>query len=152
VRLFDLDTLEQKVKHLLAARSAEVPFVEAILEEEKTQFMDFFKTMHILPLITELHIQAETIRHQELERTLHRLPDLTEAERKRIDAMTRALVKKLLASPTQRLRIEAACPHASEYSTVARTLFDLPGESEVCAFSNGKCSVPSEAACPERLA
>jgi glutamyl-tRNA reductase len=39
--------------------------------------------------------------------------------------MTQALVKKLLHAPTNRLRAEASSPHASEYASVARKLFDL---------------------------
>ena len=95
----------------------------------------------MLPIITELRKQAEAIRQNEVKRTLHRLPELTEVERDRIDAMTRSLVKKLLETPTQRLRAEANCPHASEYATVAQTLFDLPGEQGLCAFSKQICSL-----------
>jgi glutamyl-tRNA reductase len=146
VRLYDLDSLDQQVKNLLAERAAEVPQVEAILAEEKARFLEYLSTLDMLPLITELRKQAEAIRYHELERTLHRLPGLTEAERQRIDAMTRSLVKKLLDTPTQRLRIEATCPHASEYATVARTLFDLPGEQGLCAFSNKGCSTTSPSA------
>jgi glutamyl-tRNA reductase len=69
--------------------------------------------------------QAEVIRQVELNKTLRRLPDLTEAERNHITAMTEALVKKLLHAPTHRLRAEAASPHASEYAAIARTLFNL---------------------------
>jgi glutamyl-tRNA reductase len=150
VSLFDLDTLEQRVRHLLEARSAEVPAVEAIIAEEKAQFMAYMQTLDVLPLITDLRKQAETIRNHELEKTFHHLPGLTDVERKRIDSMTRALVKKLLASPTQRLRIEANCTYAQEFSTVARTLFDLHDHSDLCAFSKGKCPVSREACCIER--
>ena len=141
IKLFDIDNLEHQVQSLLAERAAEVPLVEAILAEEETHFLEYLKALDMLPIITELRKQAEAIRQNELERTLRRLPELTEAERNRIDAMTRSLVKKLMETPTQRLRAEANCPHASEYATVARTLFDLPGEHGLCAFSRQKCSL-----------
>lgn len=149
VRLFDIDTLDEQVKQLQEVRAGEVPLVEVILEEEKAQFTQYQKTLDMLPLISGLRRQAEMIRNQELQRTFQRLPDLTSAERERIDAMTRALVKKLLASPTERLRVEANCPHAQEYATVARTLFDLEDETSLCAFSNEICQADTEAACPE---
>ena len=142
VRLFDLDNLECQVHHLLTERAAEVPQVEAILREEKALFMEYWQTLDMLPIISELHRQAEAIRQFELERTLRRLPGLTEGERARIEAMTRSLVKKLMQTPTQRLRAEANCPHASQYAAVARTLFDLACENEVCAFSGQECSIP----------
>jgi glutamyl-tRNA reductase len=143
VRLFDIDGLEQQVAGLLAERAAEVPQVEAILAEEQAQFMEYLNTLEMIPIITELRRRAEAIRQNELEKTLRRLPQLTEVERERIAALTHALVKKLLETPTQRLRAESACPQASAYATVARTLFDLPGEGEVCAFSRQECTLGS---------
>lgn len=141
VKLFDIDSLDHQVKGLLVERTAEVPRVEAILAEEEARFLEYLHTLDMVPLITELRKQAEAIRQNEVERTLRRLPELTEIERDRIDAMTRSLVKKLLETPTQRLRAEANCPHASEYATVARTLFDLPSEHGLCAFTKQNCSL-----------
>lgn len=141
VKLFDMDTLEQQVVTLLAERAAEVPLVEAILAEEEQYFIGYLNTLDMLPIITELRKQADAIRQCELEKTLRRLPELTEAERDRIESMTRSLVKKLLETPTQRLRAEAACPQAAEYATVAQTLFDLPGERGVCSFSGQECLI-----------
>jgi glutamyl-tRNA reductase len=146
VKYFDIDNLDHQAQGLLAERSAEIPFVEAILKEEEALFLEYLQTLDMLPLITELRKQAETIRASELQKTLRRLPNLSETERQRIEALTHSLVKKLLETPTARLRSEASCPHASEYATVARTLFDLSGESGFCAFSNQVCSIHSPAA------
>ena len=84
-----------------------------------------FVTCWMFPLISGMRQQAESIRQIELEKTLRRLPDLTETERTRIEAMSQALVKKLLENPTRCLHAEAAHPHAPEYAAVARTLFGL---------------------------
>ena len=91
--------------------------------------MEFLSSLNMLPLIADLRQQAETIRPAELEKTLRHLPDLTEAERIRIDALTQALVKKLLDSPTRRLHAEATSPHAPEYAALTRTLFGLENRS-----------------------
>jgi glutamyl-tRNA reductase len=141
VQLFDMDNLILQVNSHLNERAAEIPVVEAILAEEEAQFLEYLHTLDMMPIITELRKQAEAIRQHELERTLRRLPELSLEERQRIDAMTRSLVKKLFETPTQRLRAEASCPQASEYATVARTLFNLSGEPNVCAFSSGKCAL-----------
>lgn len=143
VRLYDIDSLNATLETSLAERAAEVPHVEAILAEEKAKFMDYLSSLDMLPLITNMRQQAETIRRTELKKTLRRLPDLTEAERARIEALTIALVKKLLDSPTARLRAEAACPHAPEYATVARTLFGLKHDSGLCGFSGNACPLPT---------
>jgi glutamyl-tRNA reductase len=53
------------------------------------------------------------------------MPDLTDAERERIEALTQALVRKLLDQPTRSLRDEAGSHRAPEYAAMARRLFNL---------------------------
>jgi glutamyl-tRNA reductase len=79
----------------------------------------------MLPLIAEVRQQAEAIRQAELNKTLRRLPDLSEGERARVEALTLALVKKLLDTPTNRLKAQANSASAPEYANVARNLFGL---------------------------
>ena len=122
VTLYDMDSLNARLEHSLAERMAEVPQVKNILNEELQLFEEYWKSLDMLPLIADIRQNAEAIRQTELEKTLRRLPDLTEAERNHIEAMTQALVKKLLHAPTHRLRTEASSPRASEYASVARTL------------------------------
>ena len=125
VRLHDIDNLHAHLEHSLAERESEVPRVEVILDEERNKFMKFLSSLDMLPLITGLRRQAEVIRQAELNKTLRRLPDLNEAERARIEALTQALVKKLLDTPTNSLRAQANTPDAPEYANVARNLFGL---------------------------
>jgi glutamyl-tRNA reductase len=125
VKVYDMDSLHARLEHSLAEREAEVPKVEAILNEEQAIFMAYFRSLDMLPLIAEVRQQAEAIRQAELNKTLRRLPDLTEAERARIDALTQALVKKLLEAPTTHLRAQANMPTAPDYAHIARTLFGL---------------------------
>ncbi len=127
VHLYDMDDLNEHLEQSLLDRAVEVPGVESILAEEQEKFMDTFNSLNVLPLISDLHQQAEAIRQKELDKTLRRLPGLTEAERARVDVLTRTLVKKILDAPTQRLRAEAGSPCAPEYAEVARTLFNLNG-------------------------
>lgn len=129
VVLYDMDGLSAHLQASLEGRSAEVPQVEAILQEELVAAERFLRSLNLLPIIAEIHKQAETIRATELERTFRRMPGLTGAERRRIEAMTRALVKRLLHAPTHRLRLEAGSPLASEYAAIARTLFDPHAQS-----------------------
>ncbi|MBI5353973.1 MAG: glutamyl-tRNA reductase [Chloroflexi bacterium] len=129
VKLYDMDNLNSRLETSLAERVAEVPQVKFILEEEISAFAEYLKSLEMLPIIADMRQQAEVIRQAELGKTLRHLPRLTEAERSHIEAMTQALVKKLLHAPTHRLRIEAASPRASEYADFARTLFNLSDES-----------------------
>jgi glutamyl-tRNA reductase len=126
VRLFDMDGLNTQLEDSLAKRSAEVPHVERILLEEKARFDDYLASLDMLPLIANLRQQAESIRQMELSKTLRRLPNLEDNDRERIEALTQALVKKLVDAPIRRLRSEASEAHAPQYATVARALFDIP--------------------------
>lgn len=139
VRLYDIDHLNDQLEHSLAGRMAQVPQVKAILEDESAEFSEYLESLEMLPLIADIHQQAETIRRTELERTLRRLPDLTDDERARIEILTQSLVKKLLDGPTNRLRAEAACPQAPKYAGVARSLFGLKEESGLCNFFGSGC-------------
>lgn len=129
VRLYDIDQLQQQLDHSLARRANEVPRVEAIQAEELAEFMNYLRTLDVIPLIAEMRKQAESIRLAELEKTLRRLPGLTLGERQRLEALTEALVKKLLHAPISRLRLEAGSPQAAEYAAAARSLFGLNEEN-----------------------
>lgn len=129
VRLADIDSLNERLEVSLAERTADIPHVEAIIREEQSDFMEFVGSLNMLPLIANLHQQAEAIRQSEVEKTLRRLPELSESERLHIEAMTHALVKKILASPTRRLRAEATSNNAVEYAALTRTLFGLESHS-----------------------
>jgi glutamyl-tRNA reductase len=144
VKLYDIDNLNEKLEGALAERMAEVPQVKSILEEELSEFAEYLKSLEMIPIIADIRQQAESIRQGMLEKTLRRLPDLTEVERARIEAMTQALVKQLLHAPTNRLRAEASCPHAPKYAAVARTLFGLKHEG-LCGFSGQACPISTVA-------
>jgi glutamyl-tRNA reductase len=140
VKLFDIDNLHGQLEGALAERMAEVPQVKMILEEELEDFAEYMKSLEMVPIIADIRQQAESIRQELLEKTMRRMPDLTDTERERIEAMTQALVKKILQSPTQRLRAEASCPHAPEYAAVARSLFGLHNDG-LCGFSGQACPI-----------
>jgi glutamyl-tRNA reductase len=128
VKLFDIDGLNAQLEDSLTRRMDEVPQVKQILIEELADFETYLKSLEMLPIIADIHQQAEAIRTAELEKTLRRMPDLTDAERERIAALTQSLVRKLLDHPTRRLRVEATSHRAPEYAALARILFNLAGE------------------------
>lgn len=141
VRLYDMDALNAQLEHSLAERMAEVPQVRAIVDEEVSEFHEYMESLEMLPIIADMRKQAEEIRQGILKKNLSKMPDLTDAERERIEAMTQALVKKIFEAPTQRLRAEASCPHAPEYAAVVRTLFGLKDGDGLCGFSGNTCPI-----------
>lgn len=125
VSLYDLDSLNQELEHSLQERTREVPRVEAILAEEEDRFVQHFESLAVLPLVAGLRTRAEKIRRAELSKTLRRMPDLTDSEKERIDALTLALVKKLIDAPITRLRAGSRGPNGAEYVSLARDLYGL---------------------------
>lgn len=139
IHLYDLDSLNQQLEQSLAERMSEIPRVEEILSQEITRFMEYLETIPLLPLISHVRSQAETIRRHELEKTLRRLPDLTEAEIRRIEALTEALVKKLVDAPITRLRAEAQCPNSECVARVAGLLYSYQTSEHPCHSSSRSC-------------
>lgn len=138
VRLYDLDSLHAYLKDSLARRSNEVPQVEAILSEEQAAFQEYLHSLSVVPVIAAMYRRAERLRQTELEKTLRAMPDLPPEDRRRLESLTGALVKKLLHAPAARLRAEAGSPQAVHYAAAARALFDLDDGSGLEFSKTGK--------------
>lgn len=133
VHLLDIDDIEAVTASGLNGRQREVERVDAIIEEELSAFLDWWRSLDVVPVIAALRERAEAIRRQEVERTLGRLPDLDDESRRRIEAMTAAIVKKMLNRPIARLKDGA---DKGLYMEALEDLFDLhsPGHRP---FSRG---------------
>jgi glutamyl-tRNA reductase len=121
VHLFDIDDLQAAAEANLEARRREVGAVEAIVDDEAARFQTWLEGQRVAPTIASLRRRAEATRRTELERTLARLSHLDQADRKRIEAMSEALVKRLLHEPVTRLRDSASERHVE----ALRELFAL---------------------------
>jgi glutamyl-tRNA reductase len=121
VRLFDIDDLQAQAEAHRIAREGEVRAVEEIIEHEVARFADWLRQHGAVPTIAGLRRRAEQARQLEIERTLARLPGLTAAERKRIEAMSRAIVKRILHDPVTRLKE----PGSERHVEAVRELFGL---------------------------
>lgn len=130
VRLFDVDDLRVGLDDAMASRLREVPRVEAIVEEEVSEFGRRYRELEVEPLLAELRRQAESIRERELERALRDLGDVDPAVADRVEHLTRALVKKLLHDPTVRLRERAGAGDADEVADTVRELFGITAPND----------------------
>jgi glutamyl-tRNA reductase len=125
VSLHNMDTLQTVLSYSMDLRKKERPHVENILAEEVDEFREYLQTYQVLPLITDLYEHAESIRKSELEKSLRRMKNLSEAEQANVEAMTRAIVKKILHTPTVNLRAASKTPRVAEYAAFIRELFGL---------------------------
>ena len=108
VSLCDIDDLESALKTNREERAQEAAQAEALAAEEAWQFESWRRSLDSLPPVIDLRRRADDVRRAELERTLRRLNGkLTSDERESLDAMTRAIVNKLLHSPTVYMKEQA---------------------------------------------
>jgi len=122
VHLCDIDDIEAVTAEGLSGRRAEVDKVEAIIAEEVAAFEEWWRSLDVVPVIAALRDRAETIRLQELDRTLSRMPELDDDSRRRLEAMTAAIVKKMLDRPIARLKDGA---DKGLYMEALEDLFDV---------------------------
>jgi len=124
--LYDVDDLQGVVQANLKERKKEAGKAEAIVEQEIGQFYQWLANLEVKPTIIALRRKLEEIRQQELEKTFGNLKDLTDKERKSIEAMANAMINKILHQPTAVLKQSQNSTSGEDYVDAVRTLFDLP--------------------------
>ncbi len=125
VTLYDLDGLQAAIERSLARRQEAAPAARAIVAEELSDFRLKLCELEVRPLVVELRTRAEGIREQELARTLRFLGDVEPDTVAHLQHLTRALVNKLLHSPTVRIKEMARNDRSEEYLDTVCDLFGL---------------------------
>jgi glutamyl-tRNA reductase len=125
VFLYSVDDLEHIVTANFERRKAELPKAETIIDEEVEKFWRWYSGLRAVPFIRHLREQAETVRQAELDRALSQLEHLSEADRRRVERLTRDLLKKLLHQPTSRMRAAAEDGREHDILETARFLFGI---------------------------
>lgn len=121
VHLYDIDEVQAVAESNMHLRRKEIAAAEAIVEEHVEKYAQWLRSLEVVPTVAALRAQAEQTRLAELERTLAKM-DLSAADRKRIESMSAALVKKLLHAPITRLKQSG---EGERYVEAARALFGL---------------------------
>ncbi|MBI5284845.1 MAG: glutamyl-tRNA reductase [Chloroflexi bacterium] len=124
VHLHDIDGLQAVAQQNLRMRRGELVQAEAIVEEDVRRYGDWLRSLEVVPTVASLRSQAEAVRLAELERTLAKTK-MSAADRKRVEAMTNAIVKKLLHRPISRLKKPG---EGERHLPSARALFGLDDE------------------------
>ncbi len=131
VHLSTVDDLATLVDADQAKRTADIPRAEAILAEGKADFARWQAARAVTPIISAMRDEAERIRATELRRFLQRDGHATQGapatDAARLDALTKAIVNKLLHHPTVRLKEMSASPEHPHYAAIAGDLFGVGG-------------------------
>lgn len=127
VIVYNLDDIQEKTNEAVEKRRAAIPHVEAIIDENITDFEDWSREMIISPTIQKLKNSLEQIRKEELARFLK---NAKPEEAARLEEMSRAMMQKILKYPV--LQLKAACKRgdAETLSGLLHELFNLEKQSQ----------------------
>jgi len=125
VYLYNIDDLKEIAEANLRKRGEEMAKCEKIIDREVWSFMRWLDSLQAAPIIRKLHQQFESVRSEELKRTMSKLPHLPEEVREKLDSMTRRMVKRLLHLPTTRIKKVARQKDAAPGLGLISDLFGL---------------------------
>ncbi|GBD16845.1 Glutamyl-tRNA reductase [bacterium HR26] len=108
IELRDIDALETLCAEGRRARERAIPQVEAIVEEQVQEFLEWERARAVAPVIRQLRERVEAIREEETARALRRLGHLSERDRQVVLALSHGIANKLLHLPISRLRERGA--------------------------------------------
>lgn len=104
VQLYNLDDLRYVQDKNVEKRVREAEKAEKIIAEETVLLKNALKQMEITPILSSLNVEAEKVRKNELEKTLHMI-DLDDADVKKLDLLTHSIVDKMLFNIIKNLKL-----------------------------------------------
>jgi glutamyl-tRNA reductase len=125
VYLYNIDDLQSVVEANLKERQREAERAEVIIEREVGVYLSWLRSLDVVPTIVSLRQRVEEIRGAELQRAMGRMGDLTPEQREVLNAMSHAMVNKILHQPMTELKRRAALQDGHLYTSVLRRLFGL---------------------------
>ncbi|MBI4202929.1 MAG: glutamyl-tRNA reductase, partial [Chloroflexi bacterium] len=121
VALFDIDDLELIAEVNRRSRQQAACQVEALVTAEVQRFAEWLSSREVTPTVAAIQERAESIRKRELARLLKVSRQLTSEEQERVEAFSRAMLKKLLHPAMASLKGR----RDPSYAQAARGLFGL---------------------------
>ena len=129
VYLYNIDDLQKVANENIKDREKEAQKAEAIVQDEVVKFVHWYQSLEVTPTIVALRKKFEEIRSKELEKMFSLHPHLSENERQSLEALTSAIINKILHDPLTRLKQKDEEAMADFYIDAIRTLFQLPDRS-----------------------
>ena len=126
VFLYNIDNLAELSNLNRKQREGEIQKAGEIIASELDKFASWWQDFKVRPLIRAMMSKAEEIRRSHLDRTMKRLPRLSEEERYSLEMMTKAIVSKILKAPIHGLKASGDVNH--DYAEMVKELFQLDTE------------------------
>jgi glutamyl-tRNA reductase len=122
---YDIDDLKQVVDANLRERAREAQRAETLVEREVAKFLTRQGDAEVIPTIVSLRERLEEIRLGEVRKTLSRLPDASPETRAAIEALSSAMVNKILHAPVTKLRESSRAGASRSWLELVHELFGL---------------------------
>jgi glutamyl-tRNA reductase len=125
VYVYDIDALQSVVDANLRERAREAQRGEGIVERETAKFLARLRDVEVVPTIVSLRERLEAIRQAEVRKALTRLPDASPQVRETLDALSSAIVNKILHTPITVLRQSSRAGVGRSWRDLVHELFGL---------------------------
>jgi glutamyl-tRNA reductase len=122
VFLYNIDHLNEISEQNRRAREEEAGKAEEVIAFEVDRFDAWWQTHAVRPAIRALMARGDRIRTTHLQKTLKKLPPLTDEQRESLEKMTEAIVNKLLQEPIDYLK---SCGGSPVGSDIVSRVFNL---------------------------
>jgi glutamyl-tRNA reductase len=109
VFIYNIDDLNGIAELNRKQREKEIQHAEQIINNEVGKFDSWWHELEIRPLVGALMSRAEEIRLAQLNKTLKRLPPLSDDQQENLEAMTKSIVTQILKDPIQYLKTNGNC-------------------------------------------
>ena len=126
VFLYNIDHLTEVSESNRELREKEIHSAEAIIDTQADKFFRWWRALEVRPTVSALVKKTEGIRRRQLSATVKKLNGLSEEELASLDAMTKAIVKKILHEPIQYLKENQH--HEESHTKLVRDIFGLDGD------------------------
>ena len=126
VSVYDIDDFTHVSRANRKAREEEIERATEVVEEEMERLVEWWQGLDAKPVISALMEMAEGVRRRQLKATLKKLPPLSDEERESLEAMTKAIVNKILHQPISCLKGNGG--RDKDFIGVVEQLFDLDGK------------------------
>jgi len=126
VFLYNIDDLTNISEQNRKQREGEIEKADEIIAAEVKDFFVWWQDLEVRPVVAALMKKAEEIRRSHLNRTLKKLPPLSEEEQYDLEMMTKAIVARILKAPIHNLKANGR--HDLDYAELVRELFELDVE------------------------
>ena len=123
--LLNMDDLRAAVADAITGRQDEVAAANSIVSDEVERYRAASRARDAAPMVSVLRARVEEARMAELDRQRSKRTDLDDVQWEQVDAVTRAMVAKLLHQPTVVLKEAAGTPRGERLVESLRALFDL---------------------------